>query len=62
MSVSRDLESNVETRSEKPLMGSLNIEDAPSKRIRTLGTQIIDAACIILNVVSTVLLVFLNKW
>jgi len=58
-----DLEKDVEVSNIVPLM-----EPEPgtaqdgAKRPRSTMTTVIDFACILLNIVSTVLLVFINKW
>lgn len=37
-------------------------DDLSSPSIQGLRSSIVDGACILLNIVSTVVLVFLNKW
>lgn len=57
------LEKDVEKAESMPMMG----DDAHSNRDegngkKTRARQIVDIACIGLNIISTVFLVFLNKW
>jgi hypothetical protein len=52
---------DVEMVKEKLARGASLFPDAPSARTG-LRKQVIDGACILLNIASTVTLVFLNKW
>ncbi|PQE24365.1 Solute carrier family 35 member E3 protein [Rutstroemia sp. NJR-2017a BVV2] len=57
------LEKDVEAGESKPMMDEGSNEKPSAKRKhKTRGGQIIDIACIGLNILSTVTLVFLNKW
>jgi solute carrier family 35 protein E3 len=52
---------DVEMAKEKVMRGESPSQDAlPSKR--GTGKQVIDAGCILLNILTTVTLLFLNKW
>lgn len=46
---------------EKLMKGEMLSGDAPSAQKR-LRKQVIDTGCIMLNIASTVTLIFLNKW
>jgi hypothetical protein len=58
-----DLEKDAEVSSLATLMEQVpeKAQDG-AKRPRGAVTKAIDFACILLNIVSTVLLVFINKW
>lgn len=63
MGAQEPLEEDVEMGESKPMMDEGDNDKAPAKRKhKTRGGQIIDIACIGLNIISTVTLVFLNKW
>jgi hypothetical protein len=63
MGAQEPLEKDVEAGESKPMMDEGNNDKASAKRKhKTRGGQIIDIACIGLNILSTVTLVFLNKW
>jgi hypothetical protein len=63
MGAQEPLEKDVEAGESKPMMDEGNNEKPSAKRKhKTRGGQIIDIACIGLNILSTVTLVFLNKW
>lgn len=52
---------DVEMAKEKVIRGEAPSHDAlPAKG--TTGKQVIDAGCILLNILTTVTLLFLNKW
>jgi hypothetical protein len=59
-----DLEKDLEMSSLAPLIEQVEPAKAQDVAIRPRGTmtKVIDFACILLNIVSTVLLVFINKW
>jgi hypothetical protein len=52
---------DVETAKEKLMKGEMPSRDAPSAQ-KGLRKQVIDTSCILLNIASTVTLIFLNKW
>jgi solute carrier family 35 protein E3 len=52
---------DVEMAKEKLMRGEIPLRDASQGR-KALGKQLIDGGCILLNIASTVTLVFLNKW
>lgn len=60
------LEKDVEQAESKPMIGeethSNRYESNEGKRKKSLASRIVDVACIGLNIISTVVLVFLNKW
>jgi hypothetical protein len=58
-----DLEKDVEMSNLAPLIEQEpeKVQDV-AKRPRGAMATVIDFACILLNIVSTVLLVFINKW
>ncbi|KAM3087760.1 hypothetical protein ACMFMG_001833 [Clarireedia jacksonii] len=63
MGAQEPLEKDVEIGESKPMMDEGSNDKSPAKRKhKTRGGQIIDIACIGLNIISTVTLVFLNKW
>ena len=52
---------DVEMAKEKVMRGEPPLHDGlPAKRAS--GKQVIDAGCILLNILTTVTLLFLNKW
>ena len=63
MGASVDLERDVEKSSSAPLMAEVTgqSQDGVSHPRGRMAT-VIDLGCILLNIVSTVLLVFVNKW
>lgn len=52
---------DIEEGEEAPMMSNGSPVSEPQQQ-KGLRSQIIDGACICLNIASTVLLVFLNKW
>ncbi|CAD6446166.1 8f20dfd1-0d21-4e6a-bf1c-d5615c4be60a [Sclerotinia trifoliorum] len=57
------LERDVEMAESKPMIGEdINNHKNEGKRKKSRASQILDIACIGLNIISTVVLVFLNKW
>jgi hypothetical protein len=52
---------DVEMAKEKLIKGEIPLS-AASPGLKGTGKQLIDGACILLNIASTVTLVFLNKW
>src|SRR5271168_5458934 len=58
-----DLEKDVEMSNRAPLIEPEpgKAQEVPKRPRGTMAT-VIDFACILLNIVSTVLLVFINKW
>jgi hypothetical protein len=63
MGASVDLERDVEKSSSEPLMAEANAQPQEgAKRGRGRMATVIDLGCILLNILSTVLLVFVNKW
>lgn len=63
MGASVDLERDVEKSSSAPLMAEVTGQLQESvKHPRGSMATVIDLGCILLNIVSTVLLVFVNKW
>jgi hypothetical protein len=63
MGASDELERDVEKNSNAPLMADANgqAQGGPNSPRSGMAT-VIDLACILLNILSTVLLVFVNKW
>jgi hypothetical protein len=61
-----DLEKDVEMSNTAPLIepgpGVPGKAQAGAKHPRSTMATVVDFACILLNIVSTVLLVFINKW
>lgn len=58
-----DLEKDVELSNMAPLIEQVpGMPQDGAKRPKTAMTKFVDFACILLNIVSTVLLVFINKW
>ncbi|KAF7885751.1 uncharacterized protein EAF02_004260 [Botrytis sinoallii] len=60
------LEKDVEQAESKPMIGEETHNDRydgnEGRRKKSLASKIVDVACIGLNIISTVVLVFLNKW
>lgn len=56
------LERDVEKAESKPMIGDEIQNKDEGRRKKTRASQIVDMACIGLNIISTVFLVFLNKW
>jgi solute carrier family 35 protein E3 len=52
---------DIEMAKEKLMKGEIPSRDASQGRMG-LGKRLIDGGCILLNIASTVTLVFLNKW
>jgi solute carrier family 35 protein E3 len=62
MSVLHQPDEDVETTKKKLLKGEKPSMKDVSPTQKGLRKQLIDGACILLNIASTVTLVFLNKW
>ena len=63
MVASVDLEKDLEKSSSAPLMAEVTGQSQDgAKRPRGGMATLVDLGCILLNIISTVLLVFVNKW
>jgi hypothetical protein len=62
MGTTNDLEMNVKVGVLGPSAGEAQVEEPMRSMPKSWRRNVTDAACIMLNIASTVVLVFLNKW